>query len=69
LALTGLAAAAAVALFLLAPIHQDPGYHFADQRTILGLPNFWNVVSNAPFLLVALWGLARSGQPRGVFRL
>jgi len=58
LALIGLAALAVVALFLLAPIHQDPEYHqFADHRTILGLPNFWNVVSNAPFLLVALWGL------------
>ena len=58
LVLAALAAAAVVALFLLAPIHQDPEYHhFADQRTILGLPNFWNVVSNAPFLLVALLGL------------
>jgi len=60
--LTGLAAAAILIAFLLPPITQNPAYHhFSDGRTILGIPNFWNVVSNAPFLLVALWGLrARS---------
>jgi hypothetical protein len=40
-----------------------PGYHdFADQRTLWGVPNFWNVVSNLPFLLVALWGLGALGS-------
>lgn len=40
------------------PIAQDPAYHrFADERTILGIPNFWNVVSNLPFALVGLYGL------------
>jgi len=39
-------------------IRQDPGYHhFADQRTVFGIPNFWNVATNLPFLLVAVWGL------------
>src|SRR5271163_3422367 len=54
-----------IALLILPPIHQDPSYHaFADQRTIWGVPNFWNVVSNLPFLLVAIWGLRalRNGQ-------
>jgi hypothetical protein len=37
-------------------------HHFADNRTIFSIPNFWNVLSNVPFLLVALWGLARSGR-------
>lgn len=38
-----------------------PDYHsFADQRTLWGIPNFWNVVSNLPFLLVALWGMRAS---------
>jgi len=33
-----------------APILQPPGYHdFADRRSIWGLHNFWNVVSNVPF--------------------
>ncbi len=36
---------------------QDPHYHqFADQRTILGIPNFFNVMSNVPFLLVGMAG-------------
>ena len=34
-----------VALLLVPPISQDQNYHgFADQRTILGIPHFWNVV-------------------------
>jgi len=37
------------ALLLVPPITQDQNYHdFADQRTLLGIPNFWNVVSNLP---------------------
>jgi hypothetical protein len=39
-------------------VRQDAAYHnFADRRTILGIPNFWNVVTNLPFLAVAVWGL------------
>ena len=42
------------------PIAQEPSYHyFADQRTLLTLPNFWNVVSNLPFVLVGIFGLDR----------
>ena len=42
----------------LAPLPQDPAYYaFAHQRTLLGLPHFWNVVSNAPFLFVGPYGL------------
>jgi hypothetical protein len=61
LLIVGIAAAAAVALH--APISQSGAYHgFADQRTISGVPNFWNVISNVPFLLIGLagiWTLAR----------
>jgi len=47
-------------LLLLPPIPQDQSYHqFADQRAILGIPNFWNVVSNLPFLAVGAAGLWR----------
>ena len=47
-----------VGLLLLPPISQDQNYHdFADQRTILGMPHFWNVVSNLPFIAVGLAGL------------
>ncbi len=56
--LVALAALALGVLAFLPPIPQDPAYHgFADQRTLLGIPHFWNVVSNAPFLLVGGWGL------------
>jgi hypothetical protein len=39
-------------------IEQDILYHsFSDQRTIFGIPNFWNVVSNLPFLFVGLYSM------------
>jgi hypothetical protein len=45
-------------LFCLTPIPQDPSYHaFADGRTMLGVPNFLNVASNLPFLVVGVLGL------------
>jgi Ceramidase len=47
-------------LLLLPPIPQDQDYHqFADRRTLLGIPNFWNVVSNLPFIAVGAAGLWR----------
>ena len=48
----------AVAYAALPPLAQDPMYHaFADGRTLHGVPNFWNVISNVPFFLVALYGI------------
>jgi hypothetical protein len=45
-------------LLLLPTISQDQSYHqFADQRNLLGVPNFWNVVSNLPFIAVGAAGL------------
>lgn len=68
---------AALLLFVLAPllyllllyggpIPQDRSYHaLADTRSWLGVPNFWNVASNLPFLLVGaaglLWCCGRTG--------
>ena len=47
-------------LLLLPTISQDQSYHqFADQRNSLGVPNFWNVVSNLPFIAVGAAGLRR----------
>jgi predicted membrane channel-forming protein YqfA (hemolysin III family) len=38
---------------------QPQAYHdFADQRPLLGLPHMLNVLSNLPFLIVGVWGLA-----------
>jgi hypothetical protein len=45
------------AMFFVKPIPQDEAYHnFADQREVLGIPNFWNVISNIPLFLVGLIG-------------
>jgi hypothetical protein len=55
-----LAALAALTLLVLPPVHQDPAYHnFADSRTLLGIPNFWNVITNLPFVLAGLVGLRK----------
>jgi hypothetical protein len=59
-------------IMTMPPVRQNQGYHnFADQRSLLGIPNFLNVVSNAAFLLVGALGLlflsrqrdAKSGSP------
>jgi len=48
------------ALVFVGPIPQDPGYHlFADSNQFLGLNNFWNMVSNLPFIVIGLLGLSR----------
>ena len=58
LALIILMAASLAGLLLLPPIAQDQNYHqFADQRKLLGIPNFWNVFSNLPFIAVGVAGL------------
>jgi hypothetical protein len=50
---------------LIPRVAQDPVYHdFADDRTVLGVPNFLNVVSNLPFLLVGALGLAFLARDR-----
>jgi hypothetical protein len=57
--LGGLGLASVAVLAALPPITQDESYHaFADARTLLGIPHFWNVVSNLPFVAVGAAGLA-----------
>ena len=78
-ALLLLIVAGSFAFLLTRPVFgQDPHYHdFADQRAILGVPNFFDVMSNVPFLLVGLTGfrlclrgrLAGGGAPWTVFFL
>jgi hypothetical protein len=54
----GFALLAVTAVAFVPPIPQDPAYHlFVDQRTLYGVPNFWNVVSNLPFVIVGVLGL------------
>ena len=50
--------AAAIGMAFVPPIPQPADYHrFVDARVILGAPNFWNVASNLPFLIVGAVGL------------
>ncbi len=70
----GVAAGIAVLMLRLPPLPQSASYHhFADQRGWLGIPNFWNVVSNVPFAVVGISGLAfirhnaQSDVPRQTF--
>jgi hypothetical protein len=50
------------------PMPQKLSYHdFADQRTFLDVPHFLNVLSNAPFLLIGLLGIAWIVRRRTAF--
>ena len=50
---------AVFAVFLHTPIAQDPSYHdLADKRILIGVPNFLNVFTNLPFVLIGLVGIA-----------
>lgn len=49
-----------VVLLFVPPIGQPAAYHlFADQTTCFGIPHFWNVMSNLPFILIGIAGLCR----------
>ena len=53
-------AASLAGLLLLPVLPQDQSYHlFADCRAVAGIPNFWNVVSNIPFIAIGAAGLWR----------
>lgn len=46
-----------VPVSFLQPVPQALSYHlFADARTFWGIPNFWNVVSNLPFVFIGCAG-------------
>jgi hypothetical protein len=67
--LVAIASGAGLALCFVDPIAQDPGYHrFADGRAFAGVPNFGNVLSNLPFLILGALGAARlsSATPPGM---
>lgn len=68
--LLALLAAGIFGAFLSEPLAQSPAYHhFADARTLCAIPNFWNVVSNLPFLVFGLLGLGQIAfkRPQGMF--
>lgn len=56
--LIALAAICAIVLAVIPPIAQPLAYHnFSDGRGWLGIPNFGDVMSNLPFMLVGLYGV------------
>jgi hypothetical protein len=59
-------ALAGIATFLLLPPMPQPEsyHHFADDRRMLGIPNFLNVASNAPFAVLGVMGLRFAGRRR-----
>ena len=64
--LIGLAVAGLTGLLFLDPIPQDPAYHlFADTRTILGISNFNDVLSNVGLGIVGVLGVVTLMGPRG----
>ena len=68
--LYGLMIVTLVALLPLPPLLQDQSYHqFADQRELFGVPNFWNVASNLPFIAVGAIGFAQIRRDATTFVL
>lgn len=48
----------------LDPMAQDPGYHqFVDNRSLWGIPNTLNVLTNMPFVGVGIWGIIQVFRP------
>ena len=57
--LVGVSAILSSTLFFVPCIPLGAGYHvFADQRMFFEIPNCLNVLSNVPFVLIGVWGLA-----------
>jgi hypothetical protein len=56
--LAGITLLAIIIVFGLKPIAQAASYHhFCDTRTLWGIPNFANVISNLPFVIIGIAGL------------
>lgn len=50
-------------VFFIPPIPQNNLYHnFADARTIMSIPNFYNVVSNFPLFIFGILGIIFVGR-------
>ena len=63
--LAGTTAAVIGVVFALPRVAQPISYHdFADQRRLLGVPNFMDVASNLAFLVAGLYGLRILGRSR-----
>jgi len=60
--LTSITLIAILITLFMKPIPQDLRYHeFADKRTIFGIANAFNFLSNFPFLIIGLFGIGFIG--------
>ncbi len=52
-------------MLMMQPIAQNPDYHdFADRRAFFSIPNFFDVISNIPFLFVGIAGILACHRSR-----
>lgn len=66
--LIGSLIACAIAAVLVPAMPQPLSYHqFADCRTFWAIPNFFNVLSNLPFVIAGGWGIGLIIAGRGAF--
>jgi len=55
----------AITLLTLTPIEQDSKYHlFCNDTCLHGISNFWNVVSNLPFLIAGIYGFHKLAKQK-----
>ena len=65
-----ISAAAIIVLITFPAIKQNDHYHqFADNREVNAIPNCYNVISNFPFIVFGIFGLALSFKGRVGFSL
>ncbi|REG90754.1 ceramidase domain-containing protein [Flavobacterium aquicola] len=54
---------AVVVVLFIQPISQNQGYHnFADKVNLFCVTNFWNVISNLPFVIIGFMGLWKTSK-------
>lgn len=54
---------AVLVVISIEPIHQNQAYHnFADKTAQFCIPNFWNVISNLPFIIIGALGLWKTSK-------
>jgi hypothetical protein len=62
-----IAAVSFIAVFSMDPIAQDQSYHnFADQRSMINIPNFYKILSNLPFIIIGIAGMRLVASGRAI---
>jgi hypothetical protein len=56
--IVAITAVSIIAVVSMDPIAQNPAYHhFADRRGMINIPNFYNVLSSLPFVIIGILGM------------